>query len=660
MGATAAEVAPEERPQYANKLELMLTLVGYAVGLGNIWRFPYLAYAHGGGAFLVPYFLALFLLGLPLFKLELGLGQIFRQGTLGIWCRLGLPRLRGVGAGAAVCAFLVSLYYNVVIAWTLYYLGRTAGSLFMGGDLPWTALGSDGRGECPESTLIVRAEAANSPFLIDAVTGLFNKTHAADFWCPEHGVPDLTVSPPAGYVHISTRPRTCPGEAALHFWHSEALQQSSGMDELGGIHLGMFAAYTAAWLLVYFCVFNGIRTSGKVVYVTATLPYVALVVFFFRAVTLPNAGQGVHFFLTPDLSHLLNGKVWMRAVTQIFYSLGVAFGSLTAFASYGSKHNNFPRDATTVSFINCGTSIFAGFVVFPILGYLAHELSEVNPCIRDDDLSGLSSVGLSGTGLAFVAFPIAIAHMPGGFFWALLFFVMLLCLGIDSEFATVESFITVLTDAGIGSALRRPVLAGVVCLVSYLLGLIFVTRGGIYWFDLFDTYSCAIAPFFVAAIECIGLLWTNPSTWDSFRQRTAEWTGVQLGKTCYVNWKFVCPALLIAMIALSLETWDMMGARESKPFPEGQGYLPEWSIWAGWVLALLPILTAIQFLFLRVPADLAKSGADADGRDVADAKPACAVQGASTSDAADVERDSECSAEAVASTGACVQEFGEA
>jgi len=654
MGAATAEPAPEDRPQYANKIELLLTLVGYAVGLGNIWRFPYLAYAHGGGAFLVPYFLALFLLGLPLFKLELGLGQIFRQGTLGIWCRLGLPRLRGVGAGAAVCACLVSVYYNVVIAWTLYYLGRTAGSLFTGGDLPWTALGSDVRSQCPESTLVVRAEAASSPFLIDPATGLFNSSHAADFWCPEHGVPDLSVPLPAGYVHVSTRPRACPGEAALHFWHSEVLQQSSGLDDLGGMHWGMFAAFTASWLLVYFCVFNGIKTSGKVVYVTATLPYIALVVFFFRAVTLPNAGQGARFLLTPDLSQLMNGRVWMRAVTQIFYSLGVAFGSLTAFASYGSKHSNFPRDATAVSFINCGTSIFAGFVVFPILGYLAHELSKVNPCIRGDDLAGLSSVGLSGTGLAFVAFPIAIGHMPGGFFWALVFFVMLLCLGIDTQFATVESVITVLTDAGVGRSLHRPVLAGLVCLASYLVGLIFVTKGGIYWFNLFDTYSCAVAPFFVAAMECVGLMWTKASTWESFRRRTDEWTGVNLGKLYFLSWKFVCPALLIAMVALSLETWDMMGARESKPFPGGTGFLPEWSIWAGWVLAMLPILTAIQFLFLRVPTDLAKQGSDARDEDMANPKAGRTSQDTSSGEVAEGEMDSERSAETMASTGVVV------
>ena len=130
LSAGAASHADgEDRPEYANNLELLLTLVGYAVGLGNIWRFPYLAYTYGGGAFLVPYFISLALLGLPLFILEMGLGQMFRQGTLGVWSKLALPKLQGVGLAATVCTFLVMLYYNVILAWTIYYIGRTIAAI---------------------------------------------------------------------------------------------------------------------------------------------------------------------------------------------------------------------------------------------------------------------------------------------------------------------------------------------------------------------------------------------------------------------------------------------------------------------------------------------------------------------------------------------------
>jgi SNF family Na+-dependent transporter len=159
------------------------------------------------------------------------------------------------------------------------------------------------------------------------------------------------------------------------------------MDNLGGFVPGLVVAYTVTWIMVYFIVFQGVGSSGKVVYVTALLPYVALVAFFIRAITLPNAMTGLKFFLIPDFNMLLNAEVWQRAVIQIFYSLGVGFGSLIAFASYGAKKDDFVGNAVKVSAINCSTSMFAGVVVFPILGYLAYEMRTVNPCIGGDNLA---------------------------------------------------------------------------------------------------------------------------------------------------------------------------------------------------------------------------------------------------------------------------------
>jgi len=187
---------------------------------------------------------------------------------------------------------------------------------------------------------------------------------------------------------------------------------------------GLVAALFAAWLLVFLIIFKGVASSGKVVYVTALFPYVALAAFFIRAITLPNADVGIKFFVNPDFSHLFTADIWLRACTQIFYSLGVGFGALVAFASYADVNDDFVGNAQKVSIINCATSMFAGFVVFPILGYLAYELADVDPCIEGNDLGDLSSIGLSGTGLAFIAFPIAISKMPWPFFWALLFFIL--------------------------------------------------------------------------------------------------------------------------------------------------------------------------------------------------------------------------------------------
>merc|ERR1719382_219372 len=108
-----------------------------------------------------------------------------------------------------------------------------------------------------------------------------------------------------GYVMKNATPTECPARAAVWYWEKSVLQQTSGMDNLGGFQPGLVVAYTVTWIMVYFIVFQGVGSSGKVVYVTALLPYVALVAFFIRAITLPNASTGLKFFLIPDFSKVL-------------------------------------------------------------------------------------------------------------------------------------------------------------------------------------------------------------------------------------------------------------------------------------------------------------------------------------------------------------------
>ncbi|CAG2122387.1 unnamed protein product, partial [Medioppia subpectinata] len=104
-----------------------------------------------------------------------------------------------------------------------------------------------------------------------------------------------------------------------------------------------------------------------VVYITATFPYMVLIIFFFRGITLDGMEDGVKHLFTPDWSKLSDPVVWLEAGTQIFFSLGLGFGGLIAFASYNPVHNDCYRDAIFVALTNCGTSMFAGIVVFSVM-----------------------------------------------------------------------------------------------------------------------------------------------------------------------------------------------------------------------------------------------------------------------------------------------------
>merc|ERR1712038_1967753 len=121
----------DERITWDSNIDFLLSIIGFAVDLANVWRFPYLCYRNGGGAFLIPYILMLVLGALPLFYMEVILGQFNRQGPISLWkiC----PIFKGVGYCAVFIAFYVSFYYNVIIGWSLYY---AANSLTF--TLPWT------------------------------------------------------------------------------------------------------------------------------------------------------------------------------------------------------------------------------------------------------------------------------------------------------------------------------------------------------------------------------------------------------------------------------------------------------------------------------------------------------------------------------------------
>ena len=98
-----------------------------------------------------------------------------------------------------------------------------------------------------------------------------------------------------------------------------------------------------AWLLVFLCLFKGVQSVGKVVYVTATFPYVVLVILVIFGATLDGARDGIEFYLKPDVSKLADSSVWAAAATQIFYSLGVTFGGLMVMSSYNEFDNNILR-----------------------------------------------------------------------------------------------------------------------------------------------------------------------------------------------------------------------------------------------------------------------------------------------------------------------------
>ncbi|RXN30007.1 sodium- and chloride-dependent GABA transporter ine-like isoform X1 [Labeo rohita] len=129
--AKADHQSTEPRETWGRRLEFVLASIGYAVGLGNVWRFPYLCYRSGGGAFLIPYLIMLFLCGIPLLFMEFTVGQYTRLGPVHAVAKI-CPLFKGVGLATVVISYVLCTYYNVLMTWALYYLLHSFSS-----SLPW-------------------------------------------------------------------------------------------------------------------------------------------------------------------------------------------------------------------------------------------------------------------------------------------------------------------------------------------------------------------------------------------------------------------------------------------------------------------------------------------------------------------------------------------
>ena len=103
----------------------------FAVGLGNVWRFPYIAYKNGGGTFLIPYLIMLLLVGLPIFFMEFVIGQYMKSGPVKLFGNIA-PIFSGIGYMMIALSSIIGVYYNVIMGWSIYYLfaGFTS-------QLPW-------------------------------------------------------------------------------------------------------------------------------------------------------------------------------------------------------------------------------------------------------------------------------------------------------------------------------------------------------------------------------------------------------------------------------------------------------------------------------------------------------------------------------------------
>ncbi|XP_054456756.1 sodium- and chloride-dependent betaine transporter-like [Anoplopoma fimbria] len=517
-----------KREQWTNKREYILAAAGNVVGLGNVWRFPYLCYKNGGGVFLLPYCFFAVLCGVPLFLMETVIGQYTQEGAISCWTKL-CPLAQGAGY-SNIMIQLYSRTYTIVLAWALLYLFYCFRD-----PLPWTT--------------------CNNPWNTDECVDLTSAN-----WTAIHSG-NLTVNWTSGNL---------PKSSVSEFWNRGLLSMSDGIEEVGTVKWELLLCLLACWVACYFCIWKGIRFTGKVVYFTAVFPYVMLTILLVRGLTLPGAWKGVVYYLYPDPSRLADFQVWMEACAQVLFSYGVASGTLITLGSYNKVNNHCYKDSLWLCLLNSATSFISGFAVFSALGFMA-----------DTQGIPIDMVVESGPGLAFIVFPQAVAMMPLPQLWAACFFIMLILLGLDTIFAGLETITSSVIDLFPGQ-MRRPwrreIFLFFFCTISFIIQISLTTQGGMYLFELVDYYGAnGISILFVSVVQCVAVGWAFGA------ERMCDAVEVMTGQRPWVFfklcWRYFTP--LICTVCFVFFILDLKTLETS-----GGSVYPDWAYSLGWAMAL--------------------------------------------------------------------------
>ena len=261
------------------------------------------------------------------------------------------------------------------------------------------------------------------------------------------------------------------------YFYKDTLELSSNIMEQGDMVWSLVFCLILAYTVTYFSAWKGLKSTGKVAWVSCLLPYLVLTILLIKGFTLEGCSKGLKYLFLPDWSKLGDIKVWQAAATQILFSSGVSYGPLMYYGTAREKNDKLLTVSYMVPIINSATSFYAALTIFTFLGHVS--------TMRDIPVDQLSQ---SGPDLLFVAFPALLGLLKGANFWAVIFFAMCVCLGVDSVFGFVDFYVQFFWDwfPSMHKKANKETYCLAVIVFSFLWSLLFCKQGGLYTFDLFD------------------------------------------------------------------------------------------------------------------------------------------------------------------------------
>lgn len=356
----------EERPRWSRRISFLFAAIGSAVGLGNIWRFPYLCNKFGGGAFLIPYFLCLILVGHPVLLLELSLGQKFQSGDVDAFGSIN-RRFRGVGIASVFGAYIIVWYYCVVIAWAcLYFAASFQKTLpFAGTTTSTEMIGIAMTCNVTTSLTYPLSVAALKSFQFTKINNCswpkklldYHKIKLIELKTKSiRAIKNLTLDKmdcaqaakpfqdnyiilnsvaqkgkKTTYVeNIKCKPKyskTSKDANAETFFYNKVLRITSGIDDSENeFNDNLVLALILVYLMQFAAVFKGVKSASCVVLFTMPVPFILLIALFFQGLTLPGASYGIKQYLKWDDSLMGDASLWSSAIGQSFFFAWSMYG----------------------------------------------------------------------------------------------------------------------------------------------------------------------------------------------------------------------------------------------------------------------------------------------------------------------------------------------
>ncbi|MBU0558600.1 MAG: sodium-dependent transporter [Bacteroidetes bacterium] len=331
-----------QREQWGSKLGFILAAAGSAIGLGNIWKFPYIAGENGGASFIFVYLICIAIIGLPVLIAEILLGRTTHRNPVGAFKALSKSKFWiGVGGMGVVSGFLILSFYAVIAGWSLGYI-------------------------------------------FEAIAGNFTIFNTGVL-------------------------------AAEHF--------NTLVSNLPWI-IGYFTLFMLLTMLfVYLGIQKGIERGSKIM---MPILFVLLIVLMIRGITLEGSEEGIAFLLHPDWSKI-NAQAILVALGHAFFTLSLGMGAMLTYGSYMSKNDNIPSAALQIIILDTVIALIAGVAIF----------------------TSVFAVGLdpsAGPGLIFHTIPAAFAKMPGGYFFSIIFFILLSIAALTSAISLLEVVVAYFVD----------------------------------------------------------------------------------------------------------------------------------------------------------------------------------------------------------------------